>query len=100
MRLVLRTREPSLTAIGSPMMTAPTESSSRLSAIPMTPPSNSSSSVYPYTRQSVDLSNAIAHLDHSAFVDRFELLLPVLDLAPYYRSNVLASDRHFGLPTQ
>ena len=43
-RPVVRTVSPSLIADGSPRMTAPTVSSSRLRAMPITPPGNSSSS--------------------------------------------------------
>ena len=45
-RPVPRTSVPSITGLGSPSITAPTLSSSRLSAMPMTPPSNSRSSLY------------------------------------------------------
>ena len=49
-------------------------------------------------RKPVYLGDAVADLYHGALVDRFELLIPVFDLAPDHRSYILPSDRHFGLP--
>ena len=49
--------------------------------------------------QSVDLGYAVAYFYDGAFVDRFELLLPVFYLAPDYGGYVLPSDGHFGTPS-
>ena len=49
-------------------------------------------------REPVNLGDAVADLYHGALVDRFELLVPVFDLASDNRSYILPSDRHLCPP--
>ena len=78
-RPVVLTVSPSLMCVASPRMTAPTVSSSRLSAMPMTPPGNSSSSLRQRVGQAVDLGDAVADLDDGADAARLGGLVELVD---------------------
>ena len=93
-RPVVLTVSPSLIAEASPRMTAPTVSSSRLRAMPMTPPGNSSSSEARAPCEPVDLGDAVADLDDRADVARLGIGVERVDRGLDDVDDLVGADGH------
>ena len=92
-RPVRRTGWPSLICSQSPKSAAPTLSSSRLNARPVTPCSSSSISQRDAVLEPVDAGDAVADLEHGADLGEVGLDVELLD--PLRRIEVISSGRSF-----
>ena len=97
-RPVRLTRSPSLMSVSSPSSTAPTLSSSRFSARPVTPWGSSSISMARAVAQAVDAGDAVADLEDGADLVDLDLGLVVLDLCLEDRGDLFGTELHSTSP--